>query len=648
VAGRSDFNQPPLRRPLNHTPGSRSAPAGKVNWRELCAKRREAFSPKGEFSMSKAAAAPSSAKTEQKHAAAIARGAGGFDADELAAAYALFGLSPEPIEAPPARPAELSQQQRSEAFAMFGETESAPQIAEAAPAPSAEAAYLASAAPIAAPANEHAEAQIASPAVQEAPAPARTGVFPVLKPRGLRVPPIAGVRLLQIMDWLIVALAAEFAARWALGASLAVLTIPQAAAVLVGALSLKAGLWLTDAYKLTPGQIRPEQGAGGLAIGAIAGLAGAAALAPHAAAAAALAAVLPIAAIMLAGLHAAFALWLNAAHRAGAFAERIVVIGATQAAERLVARAVETGEARIVAVVEDRLSRAPVCVAGAPVLGTVQDLLAWPSLPEVDRIIITVTPKAEARVRDLITRLRIAPNRIDLLFDLDAETVNGKGVKRIANAPAACVSGRAHCATRAFIKRAEDLLIGSALLLAFAPLMALIALAVRLTSKGPILFRQRRHGFNNRVITVWKFRTMRNEPVTADAPLQQVQAKDPRVTPLGRFLRVFSLDELPQLFNVLGGDMSLVGPRPHAVNMRASDQALEDIVAEYAHRHRVKPGITGWAQVNGSRGPIETPELVRERVRLDLEYVTKNSLWLDIWILICTAPSFFGDSKATR
>ena len=149
--------------------------------------------------------------------------------------------------------------------------------------------------------------------------------------------------------------------------------------------------------------------------------------------------------------------------------------------------------------------------------------------------------------------------------------------------------------------------------------MLAIAVAVKLDSRGPVLYRQRRHGFNNRVITVLKFRTMRHEP---DATLQQVRKDDPRVTRIGRFLRRTSLDELPQLINVLQGEMSLVGPRPHAIGMKTAERELSHIVAEYAHRHRVKPGITGWAQVNGSRGPLETParcsppRAARPRLRL--------------------------------
>jgi lipopolysaccharide/colanic/teichoic acid biosynthesis glycosyltransferase len=162
-----------------------------------------------------------------------------------------------------------------------------------------------------------------------------------------------------------------------------------------------------------------------------------------------------------------------------------------------------------------------------------------------------------------------------------------------------------------------------------------------------VFFRQRRHGFNNEIIKVWKFRSMR--PSTeGEAIERQVGAGDDRVTRIGRFIRKTSIDELPQLFNVLAGEMSIVGPRPHAVGMRTGDVESHLLVAEYAHRHRVKPGITGWAQINGSRGPVHTPEEVRERVRLDIEYIDRTSFWFDLMIMIRTAPAFLGDKDNTR
>lgn len=450
--------------------------------------------------------------------------------------------------------------------------------------------------------------------------PAAAFAFPTLKRRGAHLASSLPVRAMQVLDWVFVFVIAELAARWGAGASLASLSLGAALALFGGAACLKLGLWLTDAYRVTPKRMRAERTIGGLAIGVIAGLGAAAMFAPDARSAAALSATLPFAAMLLAGVHAAIAIWTRAAHRAGVFSETIVLVGATEAAERVAARVAKSGEARVVAVVDDRLQRAPSAVGSAPVGGSVADLLAWEGLPHVDRIIIAVTPKAEARVRDIIERLRVVPNRIDLLLDIDTFKVRGPGASRLAGAALACVSGRPRNHLRAFVKRSEDIVFASLLLAVFALPILAIAIAVKCGSKGPALCRGRHHGFNNRVITLWTFRTAR---------------RDGRVTRIGAFLSRTSLDDLPQLLSVLKGDMSLVGPRPHPVGADAGD--LTEIVAEYAHRHRVKPGVTGWAQVNGSRGPLHTPADVRRRVRYDLEYVAKHSLWFDLKILMRTA-----------
>jgi lipopolysaccharide/colanic/teichoic acid biosynthesis glycosyltransferase len=168
-----------------------------------------------------------------------------------------------------------------------------------------------------------------------------------------------------------------------------------------------------------------------------------------------------------------------------------------------------------------------------------------------------------------------------------------------------------------------------------APILALIAVMIRLDSRGPIFFIQDRLGFNNNVIRVMKFRTMyvgREDP----SGVERTVRNDPRITRVGRILRQFSLDELPQLINVVRGEMSLVGPRPHAVAMKAGDQLYHEAVSDYMYRHRVKPGLTGWAQVNGLRGEIDTLDKARARVEYDLYYIDHWSLWLDLKTLILT------------
>ncbi|RBH45093.1 undecaprenyl-phosphate glucose phosphotransferase, partial [Pseudomonas sp. MWU13-2860] len=191
----------------------------------------------------------------------------------------------------------------------------------------------------------------------------------------------------------------------------------------------------------------------------------------------------------------------------------------------------------------------------------------------------------------------------------------------------------------------EDVLLAAVALALAAPLMLLLALLIKLDSPGPVLFRQKRYGYNNRLIEVYKFRSMYVEQADADAEAQTTR-RDPRVTRVGRFIRKTSLDELPQLLNVLGGSMSMVGPRPHATATKAAGVLFEDAVSEYTARHRVKPGITGWAQVNGYRGETDTLAKIERRVEYDLEYIENWSLWFDFYILIRTLPAVLSADAA--
>ncbi|MDH3579122.1 MAG: exopolysaccharide biosynthesis polyprenyl glycosylphosphotransferase, partial [Hyphomicrobiales bacterium] len=183
------------------------------------------------------------------------------------------------------------------------------------------------------------------------------------------------------------------------------------------------------------------------------------------------------------------------------------------------------------------------------------------------------------------------------------------------------------------VKAIEDYVLGSLIMLVALPIFAVIAIAIKIDSPGPVFFRQRRHGLNHNIISIFKFRTM-NVMEDGDE-IKQAKKGDQRVTRVGAFLRKTSLDELPQLFNVLRGEMSLVGPRPHAI---AHNNQYGEILkqASYASRHLVKPGITGWAQINGFRGPTDRPYLMRERVRCDLEYIDNWSIWFDLEILLLT------------
>lgn len=347
-------------------------------------------------------------------------------------------------------------------------------------------------------------------------------------------------------------------------------------------------------------------------------------------------------------LHAHMLVLIRALTRSGRLSENVVIVGATPNAQRLIERNAETRELNVVGIFDDRLSRAPKSISGAPLLGRLDDLLNWERLPEIDRIVVTITSDARVRVRHLIDRLRILPQRVVLLLDLDGFDPETESLAEIARSPAAYVSGTPRDTRRAMVKRAADIVFSIGMLIAFSPLLLLSALAIKLESPGPVFFRQRRHGFNNQIIRVWKFRSMRDDPVAAEKMSQQTLRDDPRVTKVGRIIRKTSIDELPQLLNVIKGEMSIVGPRPHAVGMTTDQTAVQAIVGDYAHRHRVKPGITGWAQINGSRGPVHTKQEVRDRVRLDMEYVNRSSFWFDLYIMVMTAPCLLGDAKRDR
>ncbi len=421
------------------------------------------------------------------------------------------------------------------------------------------------------------------------------------------------------------------AAPWLLG--------PLFAAALMRA----AGAYRFDAYE-SVGRHAAMAGGGALAAAGLAALA--ALVSPAPAGGVLTAGVLGACAAALA--HQGWRALFRYLSRSGRFARNVVIVGATPNAERLIETNARTGEVNVMAVFDDRAAggRAPADIGGAPVLGSLDDLMAWPDLPRADCIIITVTSLAAERTRDLIERLRPLPNKIVLFLDLDSFQPEATNLARIADLPVAFVSGRPDGWARLAVKRAADLVTAGLALVVFAPVMAVVAIGVRLDSPGPVLFRQKRHGFNNSVIEVLKFRTMRAD--ACDQPVRQVEQGDPRVTRFGRFLRKTSLDELPQIFNVLGGEMSMVGPRPHAIGMKTGEIESARLVADYAHRCRVKPGITGWAQVHGSRGPVHTAEDVARRVRYDIDYIQRQNLLLDLWILVCTIPCFLGDSLRTR
>jgi Undecaprenyl-phosphate glucose phosphotransferase len=315
--------------------------------------------------------------------------------------------------------------------------------------------------------------------------------------------------------------------------------------------------------------------------------------------------------------------------RMGLLSTRVAVIGAGELAQA-VARQLEDApdqQYRIVGFFAEP--------GGEPLLlpskGGIDSLIAAVAANQVDEVLVALPWGGGQSLDALLRRLSSAPVNVRICPDL---ALLKRPVRRLAPIPALPTFDlfeRPLSGWNQVSKRAEDLILAPLLILLALPFLLLIALLIKLDSPGPVLFRQPRFGFNNNEFIVYKFRTMRHGPDEETVP--QARRGDRRVTRVGAFLRRTSLDELPQLINVLRGEMSLVGPRPHAVaHNRLFAQAIDD----YLGRHRVKPGITGWAQVNGLRGEIRSEEQLRLRVQHDLYYIEKWSLWLDLKILMLT------------
>jgi Undecaprenyl-phosphate glucose phosphotransferase len=282
---------------------------------------------------------------------------------------------------------------------------------------------------------------------------------------------------------------------------------------------------------------------------------------------------------------------------------------------------------------------------GLPVFGDLDALERMIRQDAVDTVLVALPWSAGEQMRMIIQRISMSPVDVYIYPGMNGLDLPLRRADRAFDLPLLMACTRPIGGWRAFIKRTEDIALTVALLAFISPVMLTIAAAIKLTSKGPVFFRQRRLGYNNRVIEVLKFRSMYTHLSDADAS-QQALRGDKRVTPIGAWLRRASLDELPQLLNVLKGDMSLVGPRPHALATTAGGLALEEAVPEYSSRHRVKPGITGWAQVNGYRGALDSVEKIVLRVNHDLYYIENWSLGFDFKILWRTARLVFADDNA--
>ncbi|MDX9862836.1 MAG: undecaprenyl-phosphate glucose phosphotransferase [Rhodospirillales bacterium] len=267
--------------------------------------------------------------------------------------------------------------------------------------------------------------------------------------------------------------------------------------------------------------------------------------------------------------------------------------------------------------------------------GNLVDLIARVRRGAIDTIIIALPKISERRLLRILDQFAELPIDIRLCPGPTALRLMQGGISHYANIPMFNLANRPLADWRYAAKEIEDRLLAPIILLMIAPLLLVIAAVIRLDSPGPVLFRQKRYGYNNQLIEVFKFRTMYHERQDLRGE-QLTQRDDPRVTPVGKMLRRWSLDELPQFLNVLRGEMSIVGPRPHAVSAKAAGLLYQEAVARYGARHRVKPGITGWAQINGWRGPTDTVRQIQKRVEHDLYYIENWSLWLDFKIILLT------------
>lgn len=323
--------------------------------------------------------------------------------------------------------------------------------------------------------------------------------------------------------------------------------------------------------------------------------------------------------------------------RNGVMERRAVIVGGGQAAKDLI-RSLENhdNDIRICGIFDDRKSaRSPDVVAGYPKLGTFSELVEFARLTKLDMLIISIPMSAEARILELIRQLWVLPVDIRIAAHANKLRFRPRSYSHIGSVPMLDVMDKPLRDWDSVAKRVFDVIFSILCISLLWPVMLGAAIAVKSTSKGPVLFKQKRHGFNNETINIWKFRSMYTEMSDPTAK-QAVTKNDPRVTPVGRFLRKSSIDELPQLFNVLAGDLSLVGPRPHAVHAQTGDLKYTEVVEHYFARHKVKPGVTGWAQINGWRGEIDHGDKIRNRTAHDLYYIENWSLWLDLKILLLT------------
>lgn len=313
---------------------------------------------------------------------------------------------------------------------------------------------------------------------------------------------------------------------------------------------------------------------------------------------------------------------------------RVVIFGAGELGSKIaetVQQALWTGF-HVVQFLDDQAENKPAEIHQIPVLPTPKNLSHYLSEEEIDEIWLALPLRAEARMKEILFELRHHTITTRFVLDIFGLDLLNHSITEVAGFPVLNIRSSPMVGINRLIKAVEDRLLAGVILILISPLLFLIAIGIKCTSRGPIFFKQQRHGWDGRIIKVYKFRTMIEHQEKAGW-ITQATVDDKRITPFGKFLRRTSLDELPQFFNVLQGRMSIVGPRPHAL---AHNEFYKDSIHTYMQRHRVKPGITGWAQVNGWRGETDTITKMQKRIEYDLYYINNWSLAFDVKIILLT------------
>jgi Undecaprenyl-phosphate glucose phosphotransferase len=334
--------------------------------------------------------------------------------------------------------------------------------------------------------------------------------------------------------------------------------------------------------------------------------------------------------------------------REGRLARRTVIVGADSNGEHLIREllAQDDSDLHILGVFDDRADKRSLnMVAGSPKLGRVDDIIEFARRTRIDLVLFSLPISAETRILEMLKKLWVLPVDIRLSAHTNKLRFRPRSYSYLGKVPTLDVFEAPITDWDLVMKWTFDRVVGAFALLALLPVMGLVALAIKLDSPGPVLFRQKRFGFNNERIDVFKFRSLYHDQ--ADPMAKTVVTKgDKRVTRVGRFIRKSSLDELPQLFNVVfKGNLSLVGPRPHALQGKVQTQLFDEAVDGYFARHRVKPGITGWAQINGWRGEVDSEQKIQKRVEFDLYYIENWSVLFDAYILLKTPISLMTKNE---